>query len=73
MTDSSQTSGLKPWQERVIQEHRDLADKLKRLVVFLNDPNAPHVSIMEALRLRAQLKYMRGYKFILNERIKAFT
>lgn len=69
---------MKPYQERVIAEKKELDTKLVALDAFINgqhadtpdDEKVPHE---EMLRLEAQLRHMVGYSSVLGLRIAAFT
>lgn len=64
---------LAPHQLRVVEEKRDLDDKLSKLTAFLGSGKC--LSIVgpdECLRLIQQSRLMRGYSAILAARIAAF-
>lgn len=63
---------MNEWQERVINEHADLQERIKKLTAFLESTASGLLSVMEQHRLIMQLTYMKGYEAILNERIGAF-
>lgn len=59
---------MEEWQERVLQEHKELSDKVNKLTNYLAKDNHHEQSL-----LWIQLKSMRVYKEILTVRIKEFT
>lgn len=63
---------LKPFQERIVAENKELQDKLSKLLAFF--PTTMFVMLDEAeqSRLRNQARFMDGYAAVLEERIKAF-
>lgn len=66
---------MKPYQQRVIEEKRELDTKIKALNAFLDArPEKPGaISSHEFLRLRYQLALMKAYSNVLEERITEFT
>jgi len=62
---------MKDWQERVIQEQRELAEKIFKLDVFLSGQY--DISSNQLLLLKKQLFVMREYSAILYDRITDFT
>ena len=63
-----------PYQERVIEEKRQLDDKLFRLGQFILDSGAYNsLPIEEVQRLNRQMKSMEDYSDVLGERIAAFS
>jgi len=63
---------MKPHQERVVQELKDLDEKIEKLTVFIKGDVFNTLPMDEQGRLKQQLIYMRGYSTILSERIGAF-
>ena len=61
-----------PHEQRVIDEHRDLTEKLNKLRAFFDTPIFRGLSEAEQMRLRAQAGFMDGYQGMLRERISAF-
>lgn len=61
-----------PHEQRVIDEHRDLTEKLNKLRAFFDTPTFRGCSEAERTRLRVQASFMGGYQDILQERISAF-
>lgn len=65
---------MKPYQERVIQEKKELDEKMDKLRNFIN-AGCPGVGSNDAevKRLSRQMEYMFDYSRVLGERIAAFT
>jgi hypothetical protein len=61
-----------PHEQRVIDEHRDLTEKLNKLRGFFDTPIFRGLAEAEQMRLRAQAGFMDGYQDMLRERISAF-
>jgi len=61
-----------PHEQRVIDEHRDLTEKLNKLRTFFDTPIFRGLAEAEQMRLRAQASFMDGYQDMLRERISAF-
>lgn len=61
-----------PHQQRVIQELRDLNDKIEKLTAFFDNPIFATLDPAEQDRLQRQIVHMRAYAMILVERIAAF-
>jgi hypothetical protein len=61
-----------PYQQRVIDEKRDLDEKIAKLDAFLNSRDIKKVDGDERWRLECQIKVMRQYANILETRIKSF-
>ena len=61
-----------PHEQRVIDEHRDLTEKLNKLREFFDTPVFRVLTEAEQMRLRAQSGFMDGYQDMLRERISAF-
>jgi hypothetical protein len=59
--------------DKMIDEQRELEDKITRLRNVLVDPIFPQLPEREQDRLREQLHYMLGYNTVLKQRIEAFT
>lgn len=62
-----------PYQQRVVDEKRDLDDKIAALDKFISGGFFQTVPSEEQARQRVQLDAMRVYSSILNMRINAFT
>jgi hypothetical protein len=63
---------LLPHQQRVVEEKKELDDKLFRLRLFLASEKIVSVPQVELERLHRQLDAMQEYSNILSERIDAF-
>jgi hypothetical protein len=61
-----------PHEQSVIDEHRELTEKLNRLRIFFDTPIFRGLDEAEQMRLRAQAGFMDGYQDMLRERISAF-
>lgn len=61
-----------PYQQRVIDERAELADRLANLLAFLRSPLFERLDAAERSRLRNQARFMDGYLAVLGERIEAF-
>lgn len=61
-----------PHEQRVIDEHRELTEKLNKLRTFFDKPIFRGLAEAEQMRLRAQAGFMDGYQDMLRERIIAF-
>lgn len=63
---------MQPYQQRVVEEHDELAEKVSRLTAFVNSDKFIRVDSREQSRLMEQLGVMTQYMGILEERIGAF-
>lgn len=57
--------------ERIVVESDELADKINKLVSFIDTNTFSILHIAEKYRLKIQLAYMRLYLDVLNDRINA--
>lgn len=64
---------LEPHQQRVVQERKELVEKLVRLRSFAGSPNWSKLPEDERARLFRQTQLMDEYAKVLNERIAAFV
>jgi hypothetical protein len=65
---------LQEFQQRVLDEKKDLDDKLDKLKAFINtDEKFLRLSVGEQLRLERQAEIMQDYSDVLTERIASFT
>jgi len=64
---------VKPYQERLIVEKRDLDEKLSKLAAFGTTPLYTALPPEEQGRLNRQHAVMEEYRRILGERIAAFV
>ena len=62
-----------PWQERVVEEKKELDIKIGKLIVFM-DVNSifQSLDVKEKSTLREQLGAMNLYSYLLGERIDRF-
>ena len=64
---------MEPYQERVITEQKELAEKIVKLTTFITDITKVKVMAEEEWkRLSLQLETMTEYNFILVMRIRNF-
>lgn len=63
---------MQPHQERVVQEVKDLDEKISKLEPFLKGDIFKTLVEAEQERLKSQLDHMKAYSGILHERIEAF-
>lgn len=63
---------LQPHQQRVVDEHKELTEKLNKLLTFFQSPIFNGLPEAERSRLRNQARFMEGYAAVLLERIEAF-
>jgi hypothetical protein len=63
---------MEEWQNRVIDEQREVSEKIDRLYAFVNAPYTG-VSDQELMLLRIQGAVMSLYREILRARIDGFT
>lgn len=63
---------LQPWQQRVVDEKRDLDARLGRLRDFMRTEAFAAVDWPERDRLTLQEAFMAGYSRTLEMRIRAF-
>ena len=64
---------MQPHQQRVIDEKRELDDKISRLVPFLSSDTFKTIPPAEQGRLKRQSRIMQEYADVLGERIGEFT
>ena len=68
----SAASTVPPHQQRVLDEKRELDDRLQKLVAFFSTPIFHGLPESEQIRLERQAVAMRTYSEILGERIANF-
>lgn len=68
---SERLGKMKEWQERVIVEQKELAEKIFNLDMFLGGQH--NISPNQLLLLKKQVHVMREYSAILYDRITDFT
>ena len=61
------------WQERVIQEKKELDEKIIKLQTFIDGEEIKTIDETESLRLEVQLTLMQGYSNILEARITSWS
>jgi hypothetical protein len=61
-----------PFQQRVVDEKRELSEKLDKLMTFIRGPMFANVDPAEQERLTRQSKLMDEYAGVLAERISEF-
>ena len=61
-----------PHQQRVVDEKKELDDKLTKLIQFFDNALFQSISSDEQERLRRQSDIMTQYSVVLGERIAAF-
>lgn len=59
-------------QERVVQEKKELDEKIGKLLAFVGGTIFASLDDAERSRLSVQLQHMNGYSEILGQRIAAF-
>jgi hypothetical protein len=73
MPDSPQPKPLAPHQVRLLEEHRQVDDRIGQLSDFIADSNIYRdMNTVDQQRLSIQLDFMRGYRKILRFRIDSF-
>lgn len=63
---------MQPHEERVVQELKDLSEKLEKLTAFIDGEVYNSLPTLEQARLRRQFVVMQNYESILKERIDNF-
>lgn len=63
---------MQDWQERVIDESRELTERLHKLRVFMGGSVYARLPYAEKMRLRQQSLVMETYMLILDDRIVNF-
>ncbi len=64
---------MESYQERVIEEKKELDEKINRLSNFINSDKYNQIDVSGRIRFDRQLAAMQTYSNILNERINTFT
>ena len=64
---------MEPYQQRVVDEKRELDVKTKALESFASTKVFESLDPQEQARLHLQFYLMRGYSEVLSERIEGFT
>jgi hypothetical protein len=60
---------MEAYQERLIDEHTELAERVEKLQAFIHSPDFPKLSGIDQGYLQAQLPYMVGYLRVLSSRV----
>jgi hypothetical protein len=67
---------MEPWQERVVQEKKELDEKIEKLRGFLSDfanhKNNAELKVKDIAFLTTQLHHMISYSAVLGERIRTW-
>lgn len=63
---------LQPHEQRVLNEHSDLLEKIGKLADFLSKPQPPFIDNEQWFLLNAQLSAMSLYSSILARRTQSF-
>lgn len=64
---------MEQWQQRVIEEQKELEQKLKRLNGFFDGPNFPKLPSRTQHLMTAQFHAMAAYEIIISLRIEEFS
>ncbi len=67
-----QPHNMKPYQERVIAEYKDLQSKLIKLSAMIEGPAFGTLKLRDQDLLKRQLKIMTDYERVLAQRIEEF-
>lgn len=57
------------WQDRLVREERELAEKIMKLTHFFQTETYQELGSYDRLLLSTQLDYMSGYQRVLSKRI----
>jgi hypothetical protein len=63
---------LQSHQQRVVEEKKELDEKLNKLNIFIHSEAFLMINKMERERLKVQASIMKDYSDILQQRINAF-
>ena len=69
---SDKVTSMKPFQERVVEEKKELDSKLNRLCAFFATTGFDRLDPAERERLDRQAELMERYSAVLKERIENF-
>jgi hypothetical protein len=64
---------MQPYQQRVVEEKKELDEKIGKLAVFISASPFRSISEEEQLRMKEQIEVMKRYSQILEYRIAAFS
>ena len=60
------------YQKRVIEEKKELSDKVTKLAVFIASKAFDELSSVDKFLLSEQIKHMQSYREVLRLRVSAF-
>lgn len=63
---------MQAYQERVVEEKRELDEKLAKLDTFANTEQYAALSVKEQTQMTRQLCIMHNYSKVLGDRMEAF-
>lgn len=63
---------MQPYQERVVVEHKELHDKIDKLIVFIDSDYFKQLDSDDQSLLKEQLDIMMKYRSILIKRMNRF-
>lgn len=63
---------MEDWQQRVVDDQRDLEDKIKKLEAFIDGDKFGSVRSAVRVAMREQHRHMVGYNRALVDRISLF-
>lgn len=72
-TPEMKVTKLEPHQERVLAEHGELRDRVRRLSIFLAGAESGRLGVGEIRLMQLQLAIMRSYQEVLELRIVSWT
>ena len=64
---------MEPYQQRVVDEKKELDERLEKLWRFMDTPRFVELMVDECIMMRIQARVMKHYSDILGERIEAFV
>ena len=65
---------MEPWQQRVVDEHREVSDRLIKLTAFISGNEAfARLHAIDQSLLRAQRSAMVDYEAVITQRIARFS
>ena len=63
---------METWQQRVVDEKKELGDRITKLETFIESPAYQVAAEPEQARLRRQHHHMKRYYEVLQERVDAW-
>jgi hypothetical protein len=63
---------MQPYQERVVIEHKELSNKIDKLIVFIDSEYFKSLDLIDQSLLKQQLDVMIQYRSILLKRMNRF-